>query len=101
MTETDPTVWQFGKPGGDLGSGAFPAAAVEALRPSEDTGVAVLCLPGREVSVAQRPPGGRPALEVGRSVLSLVSGRDVPTGELLFDPELVIRSTTAPPPAGN
>ncbi|SDY85054.1 transcriptional regulator, LacI family [Saccharopolyspora shandongensis] len=45
-----------------------------------------------------RQPGDRLALEVGRSVLSLVSGRDVPTGELLFDPELVIRSTTGPPP---
>ncbi|MCX4553610.1 MULTISPECIES: LacI family DNA-binding transcriptional regulator [unclassified Streptomyces] len=47
-----------------------------------------------------RQPGERLALEVGRSVLSLVSGRDVPTGELLFDPELVIRSTTGPPPHG-
>ncbi|GAA3016530.1 LacI family DNA-binding transcriptional regulator [Kitasatospora albolonga] len=46
-----------------------------------------------------RQPADRLALEVGRSVLALVAGRPVPTGELLFDPELVIRSTTAPPRA--
>ncbi|MFI6582853.1 LacI family DNA-binding transcriptional regulator [Embleya sp. NPDC050493] len=45
-----------------------------------------------------RQPGDRLALEVGRSVLALVSNRDVPTGELLFDPELVIRATTGPAP---
>ncbi|MER5928850.1 LacI family DNA-binding transcriptional regulator [Streptomyces sp. NPDC002054] len=45
-----------------------------------------------------RQPADRLALEVGRSVLALVGNRDVPTGELLFDPELVIRSTTGPPP---
>ncbi|MFE5097299.1 LacI family DNA-binding transcriptional regulator [Streptomyces sp. NPDC056638] len=43
-----------------------------------------------------RQPADRLALEVGRSVLSLVSNREVPTGELFFDPELVIRSTTGP-----
>ncbi|KQV24180.1 MULTISPECIES: LacI family DNA-binding transcriptional regulator [unclassified Kitasatospora] len=46
-----------------------------------------------------RQPADRLALEVGRSVLALVANRPVPVGELLFDPELVIRSTTAPPPA--
>ncbi|GAA4879004.1 LacI family DNA-binding transcriptional regulator [Kitasatospora terrestris] len=45
-----------------------------------------------------RQPADRLALEVGRSVLALVTARDVPLGELLFDPELVIRATTAPPP---
>ncbi|BAJ26463.1 MULTISPECIES: LacI family DNA-binding transcriptional regulator [Kitasatospora] len=45
-----------------------------------------------------RQPADRLALEVGRSVLALVAGRDTPTGELLFDPELVIRSTTGPVP---
>lgn len=45
-----------------------------------------------------RQPADRLALEVGRSVLSLVSNREVPTGELLFDPELVIRASTGPAP---
>ncbi|MFJ5229062.1 LacI family DNA-binding transcriptional regulator [Kitasatospora sp. NPDC088391] len=45
-----------------------------------------------------RQPTDRLALEVGRSVLALVGNRDTPTGELLFDPELVIRATTAPAP---
>lgn len=45
-----------------------------------------------------RQPADRLALEVGRSVLALVSNREVPTGELLFDPELVIRSSTGPAP---
>lgn len=45
-----------------------------------------------------RQPADRLALEVGRSVLALVGNRDVPTGELLFDPELVIRASTAPAP---
>ncbi|MGP3980444.1 LacI family DNA-binding transcriptional regulator [Streptomyces sp. KR80] len=45
-----------------------------------------------------RQPSDRLAAEVGRSVLALVANREVPVGELLFDPELVIRSTTAPPP---
>ncbi|MEU1225834.1 LacI family DNA-binding transcriptional regulator [Streptomyces sp. NPDC005828] len=45
-----------------------------------------------------RQPSDRLALEVGRSVLALVSNREVPVGELLFDPELIIRSTTAPAP---
>lgn len=43
-----------------------------------------------------RQPADRLALEVGRSVLALVGNRDVPTGELLFAPELVIRSSTGP-----
>ncbi|MEU3047906.1 LacI family DNA-binding transcriptional regulator [Streptomyces sp. NPDC006984] len=46
-----------------------------------------------------RQPAERLALEVGRSILALVGNRHVPNGELLFDPELVIRSTTAPPPS--
>ncbi|MFD6080790.1 LacI family DNA-binding transcriptional regulator [Streptomyces hydrogenans] len=46
-----------------------------------------------------RQPAERLALEVGRSVLALVSNRDVPVGELLFDPELIIRATTGPVPA--
>jgi DNA-binding LacI/PurR family transcriptional regulator len=46
-----------------------------------------------------RQPADRLAAEVGRSILALVSNREVPVGELLFDPELIIRSTTAPPPA--
>ncbi|MER5865750.1 LacI family DNA-binding transcriptional regulator [Kitasatospora sp. NPDC002040] len=46
-----------------------------------------------------RQPADRLALEVGRGVLALVANRPVPVGELLFDPELVIRSTTAAPPA--
>ncbi|MFF3839100.1 LacI family DNA-binding transcriptional regulator [Streptomyces sp. NPDC001930] len=45
-----------------------------------------------------RQPTDRLALEVGRSILELVSNRDVPTGELLFDPELVIRASTGPAP---
>ncbi|MER6094814.1 LacI family DNA-binding transcriptional regulator [Streptomyces sp. NPDC001728] len=47
-----------------------------------------------------RQPADRLALEVGRSVLALVTNRDVPTGELLFDPELVIRASTGPAPKG-
>ncbi|MEV4559304.1 LacI family DNA-binding transcriptional regulator [Kitasatospora sp. NPDC049285] len=43
-----------------------------------------------------RQPTDRLALEVGRSVLALVGGRDTPTGELLFDPELVIRASSGP-----
>ncbi len=46
-----------------------------------------------------RQPADRLALEVGRTVLALVSNRDVPTGELLFDPELVIRASTGPAPS--
>ncbi|MGW4690116.1 substrate-binding domain-containing protein [Streptomyces sp. NPDC004244] len=47
-----------------------------------------------------RQPADRLALEVGRSILTLVGGRDVPTGELLFDPELVVRASTGAAPAG-
>ncbi|WP_237292565.1 substrate-binding domain-containing protein [Streptomyces katrae] len=43
-----------------------------------------------------RQPADRPALEVARGVPVLVGNRDVPAGELLFDPELVIRASTAP-----
>lgn len=45
-----------------------------------------------------RQPAERLASEVGRSVLALVSNRDVPVGELLFDPELVVRLSTGPAP---
>ncbi|MFD8823737.1 LacI family DNA-binding transcriptional regulator [Streptomyces sp. NPDC059605] len=45
-----------------------------------------------------RQPAERLAAEVGRSVLALVGSRDVPVGELLFDPELIIRSSTGPAP---
>ncbi|MEU6064741.1 MULTISPECIES: LacI family DNA-binding transcriptional regulator [Streptomyces] len=48
-----------------------------------------------------RQPADRLAVEVGRSVRALVAGQEVPTGELLFAPELVVRSTTAPPPPGS
>ncbi|MCG7205262.1 LacI family DNA-binding transcriptional regulator [Streptomyces arenae] len=44
-----------------------------------------------------RQPADRLAPEVARSVLALLGNRDVPAGELLFDPELVIRASTAPP----
>lgn len=46
-----------------------------------------------------RQPVDRLSLEVGRTVLALVGHRDVPTGELLFDPELVIRASTGPAPS--
>jgi DNA-binding LacI/PurR family transcriptional regulator len=42
-----------------------------------------------------RQPADRLAAEVARSVLGLVGNREVPVGELLFDPELVIRASTA------
>ncbi|MEW2615794.1 LacI family DNA-binding transcriptional regulator [Streptomyces sp. NPDC047880] len=48
-----------------------------------------------------RQPTDRLAVEVARSVRALLAGQDVPNGELLFAPELVVRSTTAPPPAGS
>ncbi|WP_046733076.1 LacI family DNA-binding transcriptional regulator [Streptomyces humi] len=44
-----------------------------------------------------RQPADRLAPEVARSVLALLANRDVPAGELLFDPELVVRASTAPP----
>ncbi|MFF4301984.1 LacI family DNA-binding transcriptional regulator [Streptomyces sp. NPDC001601] len=46
-----------------------------------------------------RQPADRLAAEAARSVLALLAHRDVPVGELLFDPELVIRASTAPPRA--
>ncbi|MFF9144912.1 LacI family DNA-binding transcriptional regulator [Streptomyces sp. NPDC014861] len=45
-----------------------------------------------------RQPSDRLALEVTRTVLALVARREVPVGELLFDPELVVRATTGPAP---
>ncbi|MER8036135.1 LacI family DNA-binding transcriptional regulator [Streptomyces hydrogenans] len=45
-----------------------------------------------------RQPAERLSAEVARSVLALIGGRNVPVGELLFDPELIIRSTTGPVP---
>ncbi|MEV6235445.1 LacI family DNA-binding transcriptional regulator [Lentzea sp. NPDC051838] len=44
-----------------------------------------------------RQPSDRIAAQVGHTLLALLNNRDVPTGELLFDPELIIRATTAPP----
>ncbi|GAA3203098.1 LacI family DNA-binding transcriptional regulator [Nonomuraea roseoviolacea] len=44
-----------------------------------------------------RQPIDRLAKEVARSIVALVSNRDVPQGELLFSPELVVRGSTAPP----
>jgi LacI family repressor for deo operon, udp, cdd, tsx, nupC, and nupG len=44
-----------------------------------------------------RQPIDRLAKEVARSVVALVSNREVPQGELLFSPELVVRASTAPP----
>ncbi|MGV9772994.1 LacI family DNA-binding transcriptional regulator [Streptosporangium sp. NPDC003464] len=44
-----------------------------------------------------RQPVDRLAKEVARSVVALVSNREVPPGELLFSPELVVRASTAPP----
>ncbi|MDF2710642.1 MAG: malR2 [Nonomuraea muscovyensis] len=44
-----------------------------------------------------RQPIDRLAKEVARSIVALVSNRDVPRGELLFSPELVVRGSTAPP----
>ncbi|WP_433242723.1 LacI family DNA-binding transcriptional regulator [Streptosporangium sp. CA-135522] len=44
-----------------------------------------------------RQPVDRLAKEVARSVVALVSNREVPSGELLFNPELVVRASTAPP----
>lgn len=43
-----------------------------------------------------RQPVDRLAKEVARSMVALVSGQDVPRGELLFNPELVVRGSTAP-----
>lgn len=45
-----------------------------------------------------RQPTDRLAKEVARAVVGLVTSREVPSGELLFSPELVVRSSTAPPP---
>ncbi|MFG2504673.1 LacI family DNA-binding transcriptional regulator [Streptomyces rubiginosohelvolus] len=45
-----------------------------------------------------RQPADRLALEVSRSVLALAGRREVPVGELFFDPELVVRATTGPAP---
>ncbi|MEU8890465.1 substrate-binding domain-containing protein [Streptomyces sp. NPDC048442] len=43
-----------------------------------------------------RRPAVRLALEVSRSVIALVGNRGVLTGELLPDPELVVRASTGP-----
>jgi DNA-binding LacI/PurR family transcriptional regulator len=45
-----------------------------------------------------RQPIDRLGKEVAHAVVALASHREVPTGELLFSPELVVRSSTAPPP---
>ncbi|WP_157245226.1 LacI family DNA-binding transcriptional regulator [Nonomuraea typhae] len=46
-----------------------------------------------------RQPVDRLAKEVARGVVALVSNREVPSGELLFSPDLVVRGSTAPPRA--
>ncbi|MFJ8045705.1 LacI family DNA-binding transcriptional regulator [Kitasatospora sp. NPDC096147] len=46
-----------------------------------------------------RQPTERLAHGVSRAVLDLVGGRETPAGELLFDPELVVRNTTGPAPS--
>ena len=45
-----------------------------------------------------RQPIDRLAKGVAHAVVALANHREVPTGELLFSPELVVRSSTAPPP---
>ena len=45
-----------------------------------------------------RQPTDRLAKEVARAVVALVTNREAPSGELLFSPELIVRSSTAPPP---
>ncbi|WP_432143348.1 LacI family DNA-binding transcriptional regulator [Streptomyces sp. bgisy084] len=45
-----------------------------------------------------RQPVDRLATEVARHLTSQLSGRQVPTGELLFQPEVVVRGTTGPHP---
>ena len=45
-----------------------------------------------------RQPTDRLAKEVAHAVVALAGHREVPTGELLFSPELVVRSSTAAPP---
>jgi DNA-binding LacI/PurR family transcriptional regulator len=42
-----------------------------------------------------RQPVDRIAQAIATAMIHLVNGRDVPAGELLFDPELVVRGTTA------
>ncbi|MFI6320094.1 LacI family DNA-binding transcriptional regulator [Nonomuraea sp. NPDC050556] len=44
-----------------------------------------------------RQPIDRLAKAVARGMVALVSNQDVPKGELLFSPELVVRGSTAPP----
>ncbi|MEU9119103.1 LacI family DNA-binding transcriptional regulator [Streptomyces sp. NPDC048506] len=45
-----------------------------------------------------RQPVERLATEVARHLISQLSGREVPAGELLFQPEVVVRGTTGPHP---
>jgi DNA-binding LacI/PurR family transcriptional regulator len=45
-----------------------------------------------------RQPMDRLAKAVAHAVVALAGHHEVPTGELLFSPELVVRSSTAPPP---
>jgi LacI family repressor for deo operon, udp, cdd, tsx, nupC, and nupG len=46
-----------------------------------------------------RQPVERIAQSIATAMVHLVSRRQVPSGELLFDPELIVRSSTAAPPA--
>lgn len=46
-----------------------------------------------------RQPVDRLARAVARSVVSMVAHREVPTGELMVVPELLVRASTAPPRA--
>ncbi|MFD5463851.1 LacI family DNA-binding transcriptional regulator [Kitasatospora sp. NPDC127059] len=43
-----------------------------------------------------RQPVDRLAAEVARGLVGLLSGRQVPVGELMFQPEVVVRGTTGP-----
>ncbi|MDH6143656.1 MULTISPECIES: LacI family DNA-binding transcriptional regulator [Kitasatospora] len=43
-----------------------------------------------------RQPVDRLAAEVARGLVGLLSGRQVPPGELMFQPEVVVRGTTGP-----
>ncbi len=43
-----------------------------------------------------RQPVDRLAAEVARALVGLLAGHQVPVGELMFQPEVVVRGTTAP-----
>ncbi|GAA2404180.1 LacI family DNA-binding transcriptional regulator [Nonomuraea africana] len=84
--------------------GAIRAIRREGLRVPED--VSVVGYDGSMIMefvdpplTTVRQPIDRLAKEVARSVVALVSGRGVPAGELMFSPELLVRSSTAAPKA--